>query len=178
MSSLFPLDRGGVESAVASRARNSARKAERDGVTVESNAGLDDFWSVMEATFDRHGTPPTHTQDEFRRLTEVLPDRVHVDVAYHEGEPVAGIGFFVVNRLVNSSFYFCQRPDRQKLNGLTLCVLRGLERAQRDGYRSFDFGTSTIGMQPRQTVSRFKEQFTTVGQFRETFEWTPGGAST
>jgi hypothetical protein len=131
---------------------------------------------VLEATFNRHGTPPTHTRDEFRQLALDLPNRVYADVAYHAGEPVAGVGYFVVNRLVNSSFYFCQRPDRQELNGLTLCVVHGLERAQRDGYRWFDFGTSTAAMEPRENVFRFKEQFSPVGQFRETFEWSAEGA--
>lgn len=157
---------------VTSRARNTARKAEREGVEVKERSNLDDFWSVMEATFSKHGTRPTHTREEFGELAEALPERVYADVAYHDGEAVAGVGYFVINPLVNSSFYFCQRPDRQELNGLTLCVLRGLERAQEDGYRWFDFGTSTAGMQPREGVFRFKEQFASVGQFRETFEWT------
>jgi hypothetical protein len=33
-------------------------------------------------------------------------------------------------------------------------------------------------MQPRENVFRFKEQFTNVGQFRETFEWAASGADT
>src|SRR5207244_1273047 len=104
-------------------------------MTIVQRGELDDFWSVLDATFARHGTAPTHTLAEFRRLAEELPDRVHVDVAYHAGEPVAGIGYFAVNRLVDSSFYLCQRPERRELNGLTLCVLQGLERARREGFR-------------------------------------------
>jgi hypothetical protein len=173
ISSVLALDRTApIEAAISSRARNRARKAERQGLTVAVRASLKDFWSVMEATFEAHGTQPTHTLQEFRWLADALPDRVYADVAYRNAEPVAGVGYFVINRLVNSSFYLCQRPDRRQLNGLTLCVLRGLERARQDGYRWFDFGTSTTTMQPRENVFRFKEQFTSVGQFRETFEWT------
>ena len=157
---------------VTSRARNAARKAEREGVTVQVRGDLDDFWSVMTATFSKHGTHPTHTLEEFRRLAEALPEQVYADVAYHDGEPIAGVGYFVINTFVNSSFYFCQRPSRRELNGLTLCVLRGLERAKQDGYRWFDFGTSTAAMEPRENVFRFKEQFASAGQFRETFEWS------
>lgn len=173
VSSLVRLDAGlPVDRVVAARARNAARKAEREGVSLRTRGNLEDFWRVMDATFEQHGTAPTHTLDEFRRLSERLPDRVYVDVTYHAGEPIAGVGYFVVNDDVNSSFYLCQRPDRRELNGLTLCVLRGLERAQRDGYRWFDFGTSTAGMQPRGNIFRFKEQFGAVGQFRETLEWS------
>jgi hypothetical protein len=179
ISSLFALDSGvAVNDAVTSRARNTSRKAEREGVAVVSRGDIDDFWSVMDATFERHGTAPTHTLQEFRWLAEALPERVYADVAYHDGQPVAGIGHFAINPLMNSSFYVCQRPDRRELNGLTLCVLRSLERAQQEGYRWFDFGTSTARMQPRENVFRFKEQFTNVGQFRETFEWAASGADT
>jgi hypothetical protein len=157
---------------VSSRARNTARKAQREGVSLQTRASIDDFWSVMDATFERHGSQPTHTIDELRHLAQVLPERIHVDVAYHAGRPVAGVAYFVINRRVNSSFYLCQRPDDRELGALTLCVMQGLERARSEGYRFFDFGTSTATMQPRPTLFRFKEQFTTVGQFRETFEWT------
>jgi hypothetical protein len=174
VTSLLPLDRDPIDSVISSRARNTARKATRSGVTVVHRADIGDFWPVLESTFERHGTRPTHTEEEFRRIARDLPDRVHVDVAYHEGEPVAGVGYFVVNHLVDSSFYFAQRPDRRELNGLTLCLLHGLERSQRDGFRWFDFGTSTAGMEPRPNVFRFKEQFGSAGQFRETFAWHAG----
>jgi hypothetical protein len=177
ISSLVPLDQGTpIGEAVTARARNHVRHAEREGVTIKPRGDLDDFWSVLDSTFDRHGVPPTHSLDEFRWLAEELPDRVYVDVAYHGGLPVAGIGYFVINHIVNSSFYLCQRPDYRALNGLTLCVLHGLERARQDGYRWFDFGTSTDRMQPRENIFRFKEHFSPVGQFRETFEWIALGA--
>jgi hypothetical protein len=161
-----------VTEEVSSRARQNARKAQRAGVVVEHMAALPQLWSVLEANFERHNTSPTHTQDELTRLVELLPSRVFVDVAYHDGVPVAGVVYFIINRSVINSFYICQLPDRRELNGLTLCLLEGLERAQRDGYRWFDFGTSTVGMRPRENVFRFKEGFSAVGQFRETFQWT------
>jgi hypothetical protein len=173
ISSVVALDgEHGLAQRVASRARNTARKADREGVKVHERASLDDFWSVMDATFERHGTQPTHTLDELAWLTRMVPDRVHVDVAYHDDVPVAGVAYFVINRLVSSSFYLAQRPDRRELGGLTLCLMRGLARARREGYRWFDFGTSTASMEPRENVFRFKEQFASAGQFRETFEWS------
>lgn len=179
IASIVPLDPTvSIAAAVSSEARSPARAAERRGVTIERRGDVDAFWSVIIPTFERHGTPPTHTLEEFRSLAEALPDRVYVDVAYWNGDPVAGIGYFVINRLVNSSFYLCQCPERRSLGALTLCVLRGLERAQQDGYRWFDFGTSTVQMRPRENLFRFKEHFSRVGQFRETFEWARGGTAT
>jgi hypothetical protein len=177
ISSLVWLDpEVAVDQTVSARARNTARRAGRDGVTVARQADIDAFWRVMDAGFSRHGAVPTHTCDEFRWLCETLPERVYFDVAYCDRDAVAGVAYFAINRLVNSSFYFCQRPDRRELNGLTACVLHGLERSRREGYRWFDFGTSTAGMTARENVFRFKEQFGSVGQFRETFEWSRGPA--
>jgi hypothetical protein len=176
ITSIVPLDPlTSPHESVQSRARQNARKAERNGVTVHPRDGLAPFWEVMEATFDKHGASPTHTLEEFRWLADRLPDRVYADVAYHDGEAVAGIGYFVVNRLVLSTFYLCQRPDRRDLNGMTLCVMTGLERAWREGYRWLDLGTSSAGVQPRENIFRFKEQFASVGQFRETLEWRAKG---
>lgn len=175
VSTIVALDPAApVETVITSRARNGARRAAREGVSIESRGALEDFWSVLEATFERHGAQPAHTLEELRWLADALPDRVYADVAYCAGQPVAGIAYFVINRFVNSSFYLVQRPDHRRLNGLTLCIVRGLERAGKDGYRWFDFGTSTAGMRARENVFRFKEQFASVGQFRETFEWVSG----
>lgn len=172
LSSVVALDPAvSIESAVTSRARSTARAAERAGVTIDTHGDLSDFWSVMEATFERHGTAPSHTLEEFSSLADEFPDEIYCDVAYHDGEPVAGVGYFVINKLVNSSFYLCQRPERRQLNGLTLCVLRGLVRSQEEGYRWFDFGTSSAQMQPRLNIFRFKEQFSRLAQFRETLQW-------
>ncbi len=172
ISSVVKLDSDvPAEAAAASRARNAARRAERAGVTVHARATLDEFWPILESTFERHGATPTHTREELYRLMELLPDRIRADVAYHEREPVAGVVYFAINDRVDSSFYLAQRPDRRELNGLTLCVLAGLDRARSEGFRWFDFGTSTAGMAPRENLFRFKEQFGAIGQFRETFEW-------
>ncbi len=158
---------------VTSRARNMARKAENRGVTIR-RGNLSDFWIVMDKTFERHNAKPTHTKAEFEYLIESFPSLVYVDVAYDKsGVPLAGIGYMTANRQVNSSFYFCQDPERRDEQGLSLLVLRALEESEQAGFTWFDFGTSTINMQPRDTLFRFKESFSRTAVFRETFRWQP-----
>ncbi len=73
VSSVVALDPAvAVEAVLTSRARNGARKAQREGVVVRRGA-LSDLWSVMEATFARHGAQPTHTLAELEWLAHALP---------------------------------------------------------------------------------------------------------
>lgn len=161
-----------VETLVSSNARNLAHKGETLDIHIERNAPLKDFWQVLLSTYKKHNTNPTHSYDEFETLMTMLPDRVYVDVAYKGEIPIAGIGYFVYNPRVNSSFYLCQDIDYQKYQGLSLLVLSSLKNCQEKGYQFFDFGTSSINMMARENIFRFKEQYTKVGMFRETFDWT------
>jgi hypothetical protein len=156
---------------ITSRARNMIRKAQSEGITVERESNVNRFWSVLEATFRKHGASATHTANELQDLMTRFPHDITVDVAYHEGRAVAGLTAFAANSRVNSSFYLCQDPECQHLQALSLIVLRGLEGSQQHGFRYFDFGTSSVNMQARENVFRFKESFTKIGMFRETFEW-------
>lgn len=160
-----------IMSEVSSNARNMARKAEMSNIVVQDKANIVDFWKVMDNTFAKHGNKPTHTLEQFMTIMSLLPDRVYVDVAYKDGSPIAGIGYFVINKFVNSSFYLCQDPEKSKYQGLSLLVLNGLKKAQYEGFSYFDFGTSTVNMIARENIFMFKENYTKMGMFRETFKW-------
>ena len=160
-----------VSEKMTSRARNMARKARKMGVEVVRRAPITDFWRVMEKTFAKHGTNPTHTLAELQWLHAHLPKRIYVDVAYLEGAPVAGVGYFVINDRVNSSFYLCQDPQKQRTQALSLLIYEALEQALQEGFCWFDFGTSSVNMKGRPNIFRFKESFGAIGVFRETYEW-------
>jgi lipid II:glycine glycyltransferase (peptidoglycan interpeptide bridge formation enzyme) len=147
------------------------RKAERAGIEVRHRSSIADFWRVLEMTFAKHVTRPTHTREEFEWLSQTLPESVYPDVAYLDDRPVAGVGYIATNPRVNASFYFCQDPEFQSLQGLSLLVYQGLERSTLEGYEWFDFGTSSMDMHGRENIFRFKESFAAVGLFRETFAW-------
>jgi len=171
ISSAVCLETGkAVAKAMTSRARNMARKAQKLSVEVVRRASVKDFWYVMNATFEKHGTKPTHTASEFFCLHERMPERIYVDVAYLEKTPIAGTGYFIINNRVKNAFYFCQDPQRQQLQALSLLIHDALIQAQLEGYRWFDFGTSSVNMQGRSNIFRFKESFGAIGIFRETYK--------
>ncbi|MGE5473051.1 MAG: hypothetical protein ACM3UU_02385 [Ignavibacteriales bacterium] len=160
-----------IRGEISPNARNMFNKAVKAGVTIVKKGDLNDFWKVMESTFAKHGTSPTHTKKQFEMLTRLLPERIYVDIAYKDNLPIAGIGYFKINKNVNSSYYFCQSTEYQNLQGLSMLVLTALEDSQMDGYKYFDFGTSTVTMIAKENIFNFKENYTKVGFFRETFEW-------
>ncbi len=171
ISSVIPLC-GDLESETfSSRARNMARKARAQGVVVERNASLDEYWPLMEKTFNRHGVSATHTREEFDFLMKVLPDWVFVDIARLEGKPVAGIGYFRINSKAIMSYYLCSDPEFRDSQALSMLVYDSILRAQEEGYQVFDFGTSSVGMVASENIFRFKESYGAVGEFRHTFAW-------
>ncbi len=179
ISSVVCLDKNNPTSKeMTSRARNTARKARKArkmGINVVRQAPITDFWQILEMTFAKHGSNPTHTLAEFRWLHERNSERVYVDIASLDGIPIAGVGYFVINQNVNSSFYLCQDPQKQQAQGLSLLIYEALERAQEEGFRWFDFGTSSAQMQGRPNIFRFKESFGAIGIFRETYAWHQTG---
>lgn len=156
---------------LTSRVRNMVRKARKENVEINRQASILEFWQVLEKTFEKHGNKPTHTLTEFEWLHEHFPERVYVDVAYFKGKAVAGIGYFVINDRVNSSFYLCQDPEKQHTQALSLLIYDALEKAQQNGFSWFDFGTSSVNMHGRANVFLFKEGFGSIGVFRNTYTW-------
>ena len=154
---------------VTSRARNMVRKAKKSGVTVKHKADISEFWFTLEKTFDKHGTQPTHTFNELSWLHDQLPEYVYFDVALLKNKPIAGIGYFVINDRVNSSFYLCQDPEYQSTQALSLLIFNALEQSKLNNFMWFDFGTSSNHMIGNENLFRFKESFGAIGHFRETY---------
>ena len=145
-----------------------ARKARKENVIPKFMQNVDDFWKLMNITFEKHGAKPTHTYEEWKYLCEKFPDRFWNDVSYLEDKPIAGIGHILVNQFTDSSFYLCSDPEYSATQALSLLIYESLLKAQSLGYRWFDFGTSSVNMKGRENIFRFKESFGTVGLFRNT----------
>jgi hypothetical protein len=169
ISSIVSLSSPQIENTTfTSRGRNMARKASKEGVTCVFNARIEDFWLVIDATFKKHNTKPTHTFEEWKWLTEHLPNDVWCDVAYYENSPVAGIGHFKINSKVDSSFYLCTDPAHQSTQALSLLLYESIIKSQNAGFKWFDFGTSSINMVARENIFRFKESYGAIGCLRKT----------
>jgi hypothetical protein len=152
-----------------SRTRNMVRKAEKLNIDIKFNASVEDFWKVMEITFKKHGTNSTHTFEEWKHLSDNLPDYVWCDIAYYNNKPIAGIGHFKINNSVDSSFYLCRDIEHQETQALSLLIYKSILNSQKQGYKWFDFGTSSVNMIGRENIFKFKESFGAIGIFRNTY---------
>ncbi|MEO6902175.1 MAG: hypothetical protein ABI315_03395 [Bacteroidia bacterium] len=156
---------------LSSNARNMARKALKFNIRCEFNSKVSDFWEVMNFTFEKHGTKPTHSYEEWCYLMGLLPSDVWCDVAYFEDRPIAGIGHLKINKNVDSSFYLCNDVKFQHTQALSLLITESLKNSQKNGFKYFDFGTSSMNMIGKESVFNFKENFGAVGYFRNTLKY-------
>jgi len=161
-----------VEDIVTSRARNMYKKAAVAGVSVVHRGALEEFWPLMEETFSRHNAKPTHDLAELRDLTSRIPERIYFDMAYIDRQPVAGVCVIEVTPDCATSFYLVQSEAGRLSQSQSMLLIEVLERYKTCGFRWFDFGLSTYGMEARDSVFRFKESFGARGWFRETMEWS------
>lgn len=160
-----------IVDSLASSVRNQTRKACKSGVVVERNGDMRLFWPVLEKNQQRLQTLPTHTLNELILLHNAFPQEIYADIALHNDIPIAGILYFHINKRVNSSFYLAQDYEYRHLCGLTFLISEALTHSQEQGYAYFDFGTSTQNLKARENLLRFKESFSKIGMFRETFRW-------
>ena len=150
ISSIVTLDDQKIDNGMfTTRERNvarKARKARKANVIAKFNQSIEDFWMVMELTFQKHNAKPTHVYNEWKYLCEKFPNRFWNDVAYIDNKPVAGIGHIKINDLTDSSFYLCNDPEFYETQALSLLIYESLLQAQSIGYKRFDFGTSSVNM--------------------------------
>ena len=151
--------------------KRSIKKSLLNNIQVRFNVDIEDFWQVMTETFRKHNSNPTHSFKEWSYLCENFPDKIWCDVAYYENKPISGIGHISYRDEVDSSFYIANDPKYQEMQGLTLLIKEVLFKSRQNGFKFFDFGTSTANMKARENIFRFKESFGSKGVFRNTFIW-------
>ena len=125
----------------------------------------------MELTFERHKAEPTHNLDQLKWLCNNLSSSVYMDVGYLDGEPAAGVGYFVMNRRTVISFYLCNDPLKRDSQALSKVLSQGMARFKEQGFKWFILGTSSTNMVARPNVFMFKETFGAIGMFRESYKW-------
>ena len=122
-------------------ARQSVRKAARDGVTVGLSDRWDDFWQVLEERLaTAHDARPVHSLDEIKLLHSRFPDNIRLFTAEYEGEVVAGAVIDYTDTVAHSQYTGSTETGR-RLRSLPLLydhIIGNLPA----GVRYFDFGTS------------------------------------
>lgn len=152
------------------KVRSNSRKAERRGVSVESDSTgrlIPDFYELFGKSVDRwardRGYPVplmrrrfarSHPQRKFATLARVLGDRCTVWLARREGEPIAAIIVLTGRDWVT----YCRGAmDKQLCRGTganELLHRHAIEAACAQGRHGYDFGLSNTD-----ELRRFKASF-------------------
>lgn len=140
-------------------ARNKIRKARKAGVTVRRGSSATDFLAYHDMLVEcsrRWGEPVEFGRPFFERLALLDPDVVHLWLAEHEGEIIAGdLNFALHDRIAN--WGNVSRDSARLLAPNNLLHAYGMERGAAEGYRVFDLGSSA-GIEG---VEAFKQGFGT-----------------
>ncbi len=164
---------GDIFKTLCNKTRTAVRKAMKSELRLDedielSDANLETFYPLLLDNRARLGVTPTHTLDELKKLRDLIGDRLSLSLVYYKDTPVAGILNFVCNARVLLIFYVCHDWDYQEYRPVPLLIYHTMQWAYRHGFRHLDFGTSTLNMEANHGLIKFKENFGSLGYFRDT----------
>lgn len=135
--------------------RSQIRKPIKDGLTVKVGGVdlLDDFYGVF-ATNMRDLGSPVHSRRFIQQILLGLPERANLFVVYGGSVPMACSLTLGFNGVLSNPWASSLRRYSQFAPNMLLYWTM-LEYACRQGYRTFDFGRSTVD----EGTYRFKEQW-------------------
>ena len=61
---------------------------------------IDDFYPILCNNKKMHGSSPTHTLEELKKLIEIMPDSFSLLITYHNNIPIGGTFNFIANKSV------------------------------------------------------------------------------
>jgi len=164
---------GDIFKTLCNKTRTAVRKATKSDLRIDedvelSDANLEIFYPLLTDNRSRLGVIPTHSLEELKRLRDLVGDKLSLSIVYYGDIPAAGILNFVCNSRVLLIFYVCHDWDYQEHRPVPLLIYNTMQWAYRHGFRYLDFGTSTLNMDPNLGLIKFKENFGSLGYFRDT----------
>jgi len=164
---------GDIFKTLCAKTRTAVRKAVKSKLRYEEDIPLTDenletFYPLLLDNRKRLGVTPTHSLDELKRLRDLIPEHLSLSLVWHQKTPVAGILNFICNNRVCLIFYICHDWDYQEYRPVPLLMYKTIQWAFRRNFSHLDFGTSTLNMDPNWGLIKFKENFGSLGYFRDT----------
>lgn len=154
------------------RSRTAVKKAKKEGVqVVEFSEDYESFYGILTESKERHNALPTHTLDELMKIRSLVPGSAKLDMAYINGDPAAGILYFLCNPQVILAFYICHKSQYKNYSPVSLLLYQGILWSKKNNFRFLDLGTTTLNGAPNYGLFMFKESFGSTGYFRDTFNW-------
>src|SRR5262249_24033265 len=132
----------------------------------------DQFVPPFHDTYDRHGVPATHTEDEIRDLLVRMPERARLMVAMIGDAPVASLLIFKVAKSVVVTFYICSSNELRQEGGNAFIIAAAMDQYGAQGFRYLDLGPTASDMNFNAGNTHFKEGLGALGQCRDRWVWS------
>jgi len=154
---VFPVepDEQAMWRALPDKVRTSVRKGIKSGLTAEfpGESGLDDFYEVFAINMRALGTP-VYQRQFFLEILRAFPEDAHIGVVRYQGKAIAA-SFLLGYRETLESVWSSSLPGTLSVKPNMFLGWSAFCFAGKHGYRTFDFGRSSVGSGPY----RFKQQW-------------------
>ena len=157
---LQPKRPDGYASYFRRRAQRFVRAAHRTGIKVRRGTGpvmLEQFKPLMDDTYARHGTAPTHSYDELALLAQRFSDAMTWHITEKDGIPIGGTCLLRLNARVTSALYTCTSDAHVKDNGVLVAIADAIDQLVSAGTEWYDLGPSADHDRINLGVVAFKE---------------------
>ncbi len=128
---------------VSSSRKEGCRRANKSGLKVIEEKGMDDFWNeiLIPNLKEKHNTCPVHSLDEIAQLKQNFPKNIRQFNVYDGDKLVAGTTVFETEEVAHSQ-YISGNEDKSKLGSLDLLHHYLITEVYMNK-SFFDFGIST-----------------------------------
>jgi hypothetical protein len=174
---MIPLSKPGEqipEKLFSSSKRYDVRTGLKNGLKPrETDASrLPDFIRLLQDTYARLGSKPTHTDKELEDLFRRAPKRMRLFLCSADNTEIAGVLVFMLNDRIASTFYICESSAHAKLCGPSVLVAHIAQTLADEGVQYLDLGPSASESHFNEGVVFFKEGLGAQGFCRDTWTWS------
>ncbi len=158
-------------------ARKTIRKILRDGkIKIQQSDDYPTFNEILLRNKAKHNARPTHSLEDMIRLSQLVPNKVRLNMVYYENKAIAGSWLFLCNPKVVLCFYNMLLYEYEHLKPIYFIMYETVRWAIENGYEWVDIGVSQDTkaddpMTPAISLINFKERFNSHGILRSTYHF-------
>ena len=158
-------------SSLSTKVRTKVRRAEKYGLVAEFDGEphLGGFYNVFAENMRDLGTP-VYARNFFRQILRIFPYDSYLCIVRHEGKAIAA-SFLTGFRDSVEAMWSCSLYSHAKMKPNMFMYWKIMEFAGRQGYKTFDFGRSSVGS----GTHRFKMQWRSQEVRLYWVYWLPEG---
>lgn len=132
---------------------------------------------IEETTYDllvesqkRLGSQPTHTYEELKVINKLYPDKIKIFKIFKDDILLSGIICFEIRKEILNTFYIFDSEEGRKFKANHFSYYNVLKWANDNKFKYVDFGPTSFGFKPHNTLINFKEKFGANPYLRKNYQ--------